>query len=233
MIFDVLREKADVYLIKGPFSVTDKTALEFSDNPHDYVSGRLYWWKEGDTYVRRDGEPNPENRGEKFDRQRLEDFINGTITLFLSYKQFNDAKYAERGATFIRTWFLDPETKMNPHLEFSQIVPTEKSRGVGIIDMYDFYYLLDVVEALVKEGFISKKENTRLQAWFRDYIDWLEHSEQGKKEKKRPNNHGTSHCLQVVRYLLFSGQKIKAFKYLWQAKKNHIARPQIRRSNRG
>lgn len=222
MVFDKLITQANIYLHEGPFSVTDKTTLEFSKDPHDYISGRLYWWKDGDTYIRRDGQPNPENQGPKFDRQRLDNFIIGTITLFLAYKQFNDEKYANRATEFIRVWFIRAETKMNPHLEFSQVGPAQISLGVGIIDTYDFYYLLDVIESLVKNGFFSKHEIIQLQMWFKDFIVWLEQSESGKKERSRPNNHGTSYYLQIVRYLIFTNQKFKAFKYLWHTKRKHI-----------
>lgn len=65
----------------GPFSVTEKSELLFTTDPHDYISGRLYWWKEGEEYVRRDGEPNPETRGPNYDRQRLSNFIHSANTL--------------------------------------------------------------------------------------------------------------------------------------------------------
>ncbi|MBW2724242.1 MAG: alginate lyase family protein, partial [Deltaproteobacteria bacterium] len=212
-----LEAEALACMEKGPYSVTDKEHLRFTTDPHDYVSGRLYWWKEGDEYVRRDGEVNPETRGPDYDRQRLDDLIRSVVTLTQAYQQLGKQEYAARAAELVRVWFIDPSSRMNPHLEYAQIDPgTKKVRGFGIIDTYDFFYLLDSVEALVAGGIIDDSTHRQLKLWFKQLTTWLLTSKQGRKEGKRVNNHGTSYDVQVIRYLMFCGRKHRARWLLWR-----------------
>ena len=205
-----LDEVAKYYADIGPFSVTDKTVLEFTSDSRDYVSGRLYWWKEGDTYVRKDGRPNPIYRGQNFDRQRLEDLINSIVSFTLYYLFTGNEKYIDQASIYLNTWFIQSKTRMNPHLEFAQIVPSEEQDGTGIIDTYDFIYMLDAIDILKDKKLLSDELYTGVQRWFTEFVCWLLRSPQGKIESSRPNNHGTSFDVQVSRYLIFVGKTFKA-----------------------
>ena len=215
----LLGDIASHYIDRGPYSVTHKPSLEPNTNKHDYISGRLYWWKEGDTYVKRDGMPNPANRGDNFDRQRLEDMVNGVVASVLAWLATGDDSFADEAVNLVRVWFVEPATRMNPHLEFSQFVPGKKSAGIGIIDTYDFYYLLNALEVLVNAKKIDLSE---VKDWFVDYTDWLLKSSQGKSESSRKNNHGTSHHLQVVCFSSFVGNHWRARYLLWRARGQRI-----------
>jgi len=216
---EIVCSVASRYIGKGPYSVTHKKQFDLTDDRHDYVSGRLYWWKDGETYVRRDGQPNPANRGENFDRQRLEDMINGVVACVIAWEVTGDDGYANDAVHMLNVWFVDSETRMNPHLEYGQFVPGKKSSGIGIIDTYDFYYLVDAIEALGARSFLDLSP---FKVWFDQYLNWLITSDQGKSEASRKNNHGTSHHLQSVRYAEFVGKKWKARYWLWQAKRKRI-----------
>lgn len=217
---DIIVSTAKEYITQGPYSVTHKKDLEFTTDPHDYVSMGLYWWKnENGKYERRDGQPNPETRGPNLDRQRLEDLINGVITIAIAWKLTGDDSYAKEAANLLHVWFVDNKTKMNPHLEYAQVIPGKKPTGVGIIDTYDFYYLLMAIDAIKTTDYLRMKP---LKRWFRDYATWLQKSKQGKREGKRPNNHGTSHQLQVVSYQIFNDSKIQPRLSLWDARKRRI-----------
>ncbi|MEE2730015.1 MAG: alginate lyase family protein [Pseudomonadota bacterium] len=216
---EILCELAAHYADNGPYSVTHKQNFSLTKDKHDYVSGRLYWWKEGEDYVRRDGQPNPANRGGDFDRQRLEDMVNGAVACTLAWIASDDDQYAKNAARLIDVWFVDPDTRMNPNLEYSQFVPGKKSNGVGIIDTYDFCYLLDAVELLAASGFVDPKP---IKDWFSAYLYWLVSSGQGKSEAARKNNHGTSHTVQIARYTAFVGKVWRARYFLWKAKSARI-----------
>ncbi len=220
--FDCLEPLITQCLSAPPPSVTDKPELLFNDDPHNYVSGRLYWWREGEKYVRRDGQPNPENHGPNFDRKRLGAFIDSVVLLSLAYKLTKDPKYAIRAQEYIFTWFINPKTRMNPNMEYAQLVPGKKSSGVGIIDTYDFYHLLGAITFLEKEGQLKPETMSGLSLWFKQFVRWLAKSRLGRKEQERPNNHGTAFDVQYVCNLLFIKREWRARYYLHGAKKNRL-----------
>ncbi len=205
-----LREDADAALAKGPFSVTDKDGTPPSEDPHDYMSIGPFWWPNPDTedglpYVRRDGEVNPERDDNTFDRVRLSDMTNSVVTLSLAYYFTEYEPYAEHASRLLRKWFLDPDTKMNPHMEYAQAIPGRvEGRGIGIIDTWSWVDLIDAVGMIEHSEHWSESDKKELQAWFSEYVEWLKNSSKGRAEQRHHNNHGTWYDAQIVAYMLFS-----------------------------
>ncbi|MFP4250352.1 MAG: alginate lyase family protein, partial [Armatimonadota bacterium] len=133
-----LMRDAESALEEGPFTVVDKPMMPPSGDKHDYMSVGPYWWPNPDTddglpYVRRDGETNPERR--EYDNVGLSAMGKAVTTLGLAHFFTGDERYAEHAATLLRTWFLDEDTRMNPHLTYGQAIPGRvDGRGIGIID---------------------------------------------------------------------------------------------------
>ena len=222
MASDSLLEQALDYMERGPFSVTHKSEPLLIDDRHEYVSGRLYWWEEDGKFVKRDGQPNPATQGPQYDRSRLGEFIRSVTTLSYAYQESGRQEFATKAAELVQVWFVDPETRMNPCLEHAQVLPGHRAQGHGIIDTYDFYYLLDALELLVTDGIINTTLHSRLQEWFRQLATWMRTSQPGKMERKRNNNHGTSYDVQLVRYLLFCGQNWRAKWHLQRCGRRRI-----------
>jgi len=155
-----LRKNAALALTHGPYSVTQKQELPPSGDKHDYLSYSRYWWPNPDTpdglpYVRHDGKTNVEMRS-KGDRDQIGQLVDDLESLALAYYFFEEEKYANRACLLIRTWLLNPETKMNPHLRYGQAVPgRSEGRGVGILDTRGFIILLDCVALLSKSPSFS------------------------------------------------------------------------------
>lgn len=210
MSSEPLRGLAEEQLAEGPYSVTHKPRLEFSNNPHDYVSGRLYWWRENGKYVRRDGQPNPVYRSDDFDRVRMARMTRSVIILSIASREYANPVYAEAAVSLLDTWFLNPQTRMNPHLKYAQALPGARSNGVGIIDSYGFYYLLEQIEWLIEENYICSDMERGLRNWFHSLASWMMRSRDGRKERRRPNNHGTSFDVQLLRYQLFCGMRLRS-----------------------
>jgi hypothetical protein len=123
----------------------------------------------------------------------------------------NEAKYAERAALLLRTWFLDPKTKMNPHLQYGQAIPGRTTgRGIGIIDTAGLIYLVDAVGLLESAEVWPQADQRKLQAWFRSYRDWLLASSHGKVEANTKNNHAVWYDAQVASFSLFVGDELTA-----------------------
>jgi hypothetical protein len=142
-----IRRDADQAMQGKLQSVADKSFPAPSGDKHDYVSLSPYFWPapampKGLPYVLRDGETNPEAK--KYDSGRLGKMCHNIEVLSLAYYLTGEETYAERAARQLRSWFLDPDTRMYPHLKFAQMVEgkNEDSRW-GIIDSWPLIYVVD------------------------------------------------------------------------------------------
>jgi hypothetical protein len=201
------RADANRALRDGPWSVMDKEHVPPSGDKHDYYSVGPYWWPDpskadGLPYVRRDGEVNPERY--EYDSVGLKKTIAAVDELVLAWYFTNEARYARRAALLLRTWFLDPATKMNPHLQYGQAIPGRtEGRGIGIIDTAQLIYLVDAVGLLRSSEAWPESDHHQLQAWFRAYLTWLRTSPHGKAEANTKNNHAVWYDAQVASFALF------------------------------
>ena len=204
-----LREKADAFTGMQAVSVMDKEMLPPSGNKHDYYSLGPYWWPDPETdnglpYIRKDGIRNPERL--KYDAPALDLMSEAVFTLTLAWIYTGDAVYASKAEEWLRTWFLDPETRMNPHLEYGQAIPgITDGRGIGIIETDEFIDVAESISMLDYAGVFNRDERAGLTEWYRNYNHWLLTSEKGWDERMWRNNHGTSYDAQVAAYALFTG----------------------------
>jgi hypothetical protein len=200
-----------------------------SGDKHDYLSYARYWWPNPDTpdglpYIRRDGKTNEELLA-KGDREPIGMFYDDLETLALAGYLLDEANSAEHGAMLVRTWFLDPATKMNPHLRYGQAVPGRNDgRGSGIIDTRHFIRVLDAVALLKETGAWTDADQAALTAWMKQYLDWLLHDPMGKDESSEKNNHGTWYDAQVAAIAMFIGERGIARQIVEDAKKKRIER---------
>jgi hypothetical protein len=209
--YDALLRDAQTALRAPLISVTQKsTLLPPTNDKHDYFSLSPYWWPDpakpdGLPYIRRDGETNPESKRD-LDQPRVAAMGWNVSTLGLAYYFSGDEKYAERAAQQLRAWFLDPATRMNPHLRFAQLVrgnPNE--RGSGIIDTRWFIEAVDAAGLIGGSKHWTAADQQKLQEWFRAYLTWLRTSPNGKHEFAAVNNHGSWFAAQTGSYALFVG----------------------------
>ena len=201
----LLREAEDACGI-ARLSVVDKPAAPASGNMHDYYSIAPYSWPNPDTpdglpYINRDGEFNPEF--ETCDRRRMDKICQVVRTLTLAYCATGDKKYRNHAVRLVRCFFLDEETRVNPHLEFAQAIRGKcTGRGIGIIDLRYFYRMLDMITLLDDE-----KLTEELRGWMRQLLHWLRNSEKGQDEMHRSNNHGTWYDITCASIALFTGDQ--------------------------
>jgi hypothetical protein len=220
-LIEKLQAEGEKALLRGPYSVLDKTTLAPSGDPHDYWHPAPYFWPNrltpsGRPYVKRDGQRVPGTRlyeplAEQYDRTCLQRLFDDTRILALAWQHTGEKRYAEHGARMVCHWFLDPDSAMNPHLNYAQVrLGHNKNMGYcsGIIEMKDLYFFLDAVRMLVGAGAISSEEHTCLQEWFEQYLHWLRTSSQGQKERTEQNNHGLYYDLQVASIALFTGNRL-------------------------
>jgi hypothetical protein len=208
---------ADKALAVTPPSVMQKSKVPPSGDKHDYMSIAPYYWpnpetKDGLPYVRKDGKVNPESRAEAAN-DTLRARLVGTIveTLALGYYFTRDEKYAEHAAKVLRTWFLDPATKMTPHFRFAQAIPgVNDGRGTGLIEARGLADAADAAILLAGSKHWSAADQQALLAWGEVYFEWLLGSKNGQDERAAKNNHGTWYDVQAVKWALVLGRKDKA-----------------------
>lgn len=185
--------------------VTDKQGPPPSGDPHEYVSYSRYWWPDpskpgGLPYVRHDGRHNLEqvNLG---DINRLEKFAETTELLAVVWARTGNAECAARAAEWIRAWFINPATRMNPSLDYSQVRPGHNdNRGnkAGVLDGRRLLRVVDAIRILESASVFNGGEREAIRAWLAEYYHWLTTSELGRGEAASRNNHGTWYVVQAL-----------------------------------
>lgn len=224
-----LQKQADQALLHRPWSVTDKTLLPASGNKHDYYSFGPYWWPNPDTkdhlpYIRKDGQINPSSKTDDTDSKRLVQFSDDVRALSLAAWYSADARYAQKAEVMLNTWFLQKETRMNPHLSYAQAIPgVVDGRGIGIIDTRVLIDVADSISLLQHAGYLSAKEVQGYKDWYSAYTTWLLTSSNGQEEGNWYNNHGAWYDAQVTAFSLFSGDVKQARRQIDIFKYRHLA----------
>src|SRR5688500_279838 len=117
--------------------------------------------------------------------------------LALAHYLTDDPRYAAKAADLVRTWFLDPSTRMNPSAEYAQGVPgRELGRPEGVLDTFRLIRVVEAVGLIQPAGALSPQELTELKAWFSAYVDWMASSPNGRGEAAAGNNHALWYDLQ-------------------------------------
>lgn len=226
----LLMAEARTALGRGPYSVTDKSSLPPSNDPHDYWHPAPYWWpnektKTGLPYVRKDGVRVPGTRmyepeSEKYDRTRIQRVFDDSVILALACFFSDDDGFALHAVKSVERFFVNPETKMNPNLLYGQVrMGHNQNHGSssGIIETKDMYYFLDAVRLLKMSGLLPPDTLEKFKQWLENFLDWLLESEQGKTECTAKNNHGTCYDLQIASIASFLGEFSILFQTLARA----------------
>ena len=222
--YNKLIKDADKILKEAVMSVMEKTQMPPSGDKHDYVSLAPYWFPNPDTpdglpYIRKDGQKNPEVFDFK-DKDYIERMSKYVEILGLAYYFSGNEKYAQKATDFVRTWFINPATKMNPNLQYGQMIKgRNEGRGAGLIDTRNFISALEGVELIRNSKHWSDSDHKALQEWFDEFLDWMETSKNGREEMKAQNNHGVFYDAQRLAFALFIDNKEKTEEVVNSAKK--------------
>ncbi|WP_418263697.1 alginate lyase family protein [Flavobacterium faecale] len=227
--YNFLLKEANEALNEGPFSVVNKTQTPPSGDKHDYISIGIYWWPDpskldGLPWIQKDGQVNPITSGDNLDLERKSNMIRNTYYLGLAHFFSGDKKYAEKANELLKVWFLNPETRMNPNLNYAQGVPGKADgRGIGIIEFIGITDIITTIELLEANNSMDIVTSQGLRVWLKEYLHWLQHSDNGIDESRAINNHGTWYDVQEVAILLFLDRIEEAKEVLEQVKNERIA----------
>jgi hypothetical protein len=233
-----LQRNADKELHEGPWSVMDKTTT-ISPDKHDYYSLATYWWPSepktpdnpyGCPFVQHDGHwaPDVATTG---DLPTLHSSWTAISDLSLAWFYTRDPAYARRAELDVRTWFLNPATRMNPNMQYSQSIPcgdNPTGRNYGIIESSQAISQVIDALAILDSGAPGWTAANRagIRAWIGQFLNWMLTSDFGKAEIATKNNHGTWMDLQDAAMELYLGQA-DAAKALIQGDETRRIAPQI------
>lgn len=190
-----LIEQADKPLTMQAVTVTQNETVAFSNDPHDYFSVGPYWWpdpkkKDGLPWINRDGQVNQSMRGPDSDTKLFQKLMRSIRVLGLAYYFSEQQQYAEKAQQLLQVWFIDVETKMNPHLNYAQSIPGRvHGRGIGIIDWRLMPHLLDTLTLISPQT--DHDFEQAMQEWLSYFLVWMIESKNGQDEAAMKNNHGT------------------------------------------
>ncbi|KAF8601426.1 chondroitin AC/alginate lyase [Ceratobasidium sp. AG-I] len=212
-------EDAQFVAAQGPWTVTTKPILPPTNNSHDYLSLRPYFWPDCSnvgntteltqaqiqtmcTYVRRDGLFNPDARMVN-DTGAFQAMTDSIFYNALAWSFNKDATYSTNIATAVNTWFINPDTLMNPNLIYAQLLRgpgVQEGSHTGILDLKCMSKLASGV-LLLRKGQSAEWTSALddgLNAWSKQYITWLTTDKMALEEKAAPNNHGSFYFTQLA-----------------------------------
>lgn len=200
--------------------MTSKTILPPTGNTHDYLSWRPYFWPNcantGNTtelapeviwttcqYERRDGLFNPDVRLVN-DTGAFQAMSDAVFYNVLAWKITGDNTYSSNAVNFINTWFINPDTYMNPNLDYAQTLRgpstgAPKGSHTGVLDLKGMAKIAGAILVLRDSSSSdwTSDLDSKLVAWCNQYITWLKTSPLALEEKAATNNHGSFYFTQL------------------------------------
>jgi len=151
---------------------------------------------------------------ELYDRKRWERAADGIITTAKAAYFLDEPRFAEEAVKRVRRWFLDAETRMNPHLCYASMIPGRcTGRRFGIIDLAIYLpTVLDHVRLLASldESPWTAEDQRGMVTWCAGFLSWLEDHKFGRKEEAWGNNHAVYYDRMVVCLAFFLNRPERA-----------------------
>lgn len=220
---------ANEFLSIKPVTITAFSCKRSLGGKHDFYSEGDYWWPDPNNpdgpYIRKDGLSNPDNFTKH--RKVMRSMSIQVSALVAAFKITGDDKYKNHALKHLRAWFINPETLMNPNMNYAQAIKGVcPGRGVGLIDGIHFVEVARAVSVLEKLSAIQEKDLTAIKDWFSKFLNWMTTHEYGIDERERKNNHGSCWVMQAAEYAHLTGNKEKT-KYCIERFKNVLLTNQL------
>ena len=215
---DRILAAADRALNEPPTPITKLPAPNSPGNPHEFYS-----------------EAAPENVDSSgpapFTAHRDALLSVGLAVPALAAAQFitSERRYSDAAAAYLRAWFVTPETRMQPSMNFGQVPLTSpatsappslkstdsaeantpaKRQGTleGILETLPFVEILQAIPFLAS---LTSDDLAGIRAWFLAYHKWLTAEEESGPRlqalaRDSKDHNGTSWLLQVAACMLFT-----------------------------
>jgi hypothetical protein len=185
-------EKAERYLDEEPETVVMAYCGRSAGGRNDFYSEGDYWWPDPDNpggpFIRKDGLSNPEVFSEH--RHAMVRLSEITATLTSAWLLTGERRYADKAIEHLHAWFVDHETRMNPHMLYAQAISGRVTgRGIGLIDAYQLVEVAQSVRVLSERNMIPVDQEEEIKDWFGRFLTWMTTHEYGIDEMNTRNNH--------------------------------------------
>ena len=190
-----LIQEAERILKERATSVMDKpdNKVAKSGDKHDFISVGKYCWPNPNTpdgmpWIQRDGYINVENF-KKDDAVRQDKMVANVAKLCQAYFFSGDDRFAKKAVELARVWFIDPATRMNPHLTFAQVIPgNDNSMGhfPGVIFGRTYINLLAGLNLIKNVPAYTSEFDSGIKNGFRNMQRGLQQVISGRRKAKQP-----------------------------------------------
>ena len=224
-----LRAEAERRLKEGPWSVTFERPSGIFLQLQDYYSEAPQWWPDpadpSGPYLFREGPVNPDRF--TANRAALNSMSNAVFALGAAAYLFDDDRYGQRASRILNVWFVNPRTRMNPHLENAQAIHgVNGGRPAGIIEGRAFIRAIQGMEFLSQSGAWDAKDQAVVHKWFEEYLRWLTQSRNGVQEKASADSHAAWWAAQTAAVATFVGDEATA-RTVFDFYRDHIFSRQV------
>ena len=183
------------YLQEAPVTVTAASCERSAGGLHDFYSEGDYWWPDpenpGGPFIQKDGQSNPGNFSDH--RHAMVRLSEHTAALTSAWLLTGDKRFADKATEHLMAWFVNPETRMNPHMLYAQAIwGRHTGRGIGLIDAYHLVEVARSAKILIENGMVSGVHAGKIKEWFSDFQEWMTTHQYGIDEMNAKNNHGTT-----------------------------------------
>jgi hypothetical protein len=97
-----------------------------------------------------------------------------------------DGWYASQALRAAQIFFVDEATRVNPHLNYSQLLRgpgTQVGSPTGVLDMHWWPKALSGILLMKEMGVWSETDLAGIVSWAKAYIPWLQTNELAKAER--------------------------------------------------
>lgn len=207
---------------QGPWTVMSKNVTPPSGDKHDYMSWAPYSWpdcsKVGNTtaltpeqiwttcpYITLDGQFNPDRLLYTDDDGDFGSLADAVLYNSIAYA-FDGTKsnqFSHTAVSFIKTWFLNNATSMNPNLNYAQLERGPNGQvgtHTGILDLKCMTKITTAILIFRKSNCTdwTSDINNQMNVWIQQYMGWLETAHIALQEAFSQNNHGSYYYNQLA-----------------------------------
>jgi len=203
---------AGIALAQDPVTITKFHAPYSQGTPNDYYTMGDSWFPDpsitsGLPYKQHPGQVNPDNFTD--DRKCLSQMRENVAALAAAYKITGNNRYASVAAEWLRVFFLDPATRMNPNLTYAQSVPgVAKGRTMGVSDAMPLVEIPKAIEALQSSPNFPSETVTGMKEWCSNYVAWLTDNI-GDDVPNLANSHALMYWMEIASLSEFAGDQDK------------------------